>query len=108
MIIARLCPSLLRDLLMAVELYQCLGAEVMYCLQCLIGPPSGLNLRNLIWHGFPYPGEIPIEFGHLLLVLVATIGRILVQSKAEGLIHREYLTITTHDDVIKEYYDGVF
>ena len=82
-IIARQCPSLLRDLLMTVELNQCLGAEVvgdhvihcavlytpiqMYCLQCLIGPPSGLNLRNLIWHGFPYPGEIPIEWVILLV-----------------------------------------
>ena len=47
------------------------------------------------------------RFGYLLLVLVATIGRILVQNKGEGLIHREYLTMT-HDDVIKEYCDGVF
>lgn len=80
---------------------------MMYCLQCLIGPPIGLNLRNLIWHGFPYPGEIPTEFGHLLLVLVATIGRILLQDKGEGLRHREYLAIT-HDDVIKEYSDGTW
>lgn len=47
------------------------------------------------------------RFGHLLLVLVATIGRILVQNKGEGLIHREYLIIA-HDDVIKEYCNGVF
>ena len=52
--------------------------------------------------------SLTYRFGHLLLVLVATIGRILVQSKGEGLILREYLTIATHDDVIKEYCDGVF
>lgn len=45
------------------------------------------------------------RFGHFLLVLVATIGKILLQNKGEGLRHREYLTIT-HDDVIKEYCDG--
>ncbi|XP_065919650.1 endoplasmic reticulum membrane-associated RNA degradation protein-like isoform X2 [Dysidea avara] len=102
---AQQCPSLLRDLLSTSELKHCLGEELMYCLQCLIGPPTGLNLRNLIWHGFPYPGEIPMQFGHLLLVLVATIGRILLQNKGVWLKHRELLTLS-HDDVISGSCDG--
>ena len=31
------------------------------CLRCLIGPPSGLNLRNILWHGFAAGDEIPEE-----------------------------------------------
>ena len=45
------------------------------------------------------------RFGHLLLVLVATIGRILVENKGEGLRYREFLGIT-QEDVIKEHCDG--
>ena len=30
-------------------------------LSCMIGPPSGLNLRNILWHGFASPAEISQE-----------------------------------------------
>ena len=33
----------------------------MYTLSCMIGPPSGLNLRNILWHGFASSSEIPQE-----------------------------------------------
>lgn len=33
----------------------------MYVLSCMIGPPSGLNLRNILWHGFASPAEISQE-----------------------------------------------
>ena len=46
------------------------------------------------------------RYGHLLLVLVTTIGRTLLQNKGEGLRYRDFLTIT-HEDVIKEYCDGM-
>lgn len=34
----------------------------MYVLSCLIGPPSGLNLRNILWHGFVSSNEISQEY----------------------------------------------
>ena len=52
------CPSLLRDLLQTPELKDVLGERFMFCLQVYIGPPSGLNLRNLAWHGFLSHGEL--------------------------------------------------
>ena len=32
--------------------------------------PTGVNLRNLIWHGFLLPAELPPEYGSLLLLLL--------------------------------------
>ena len=31
------------------------------CLRILIGPPTSLNLRNLVWHGFAGPQDIPVR-----------------------------------------------
>ena len=79
---ARVCPKLLKDLLASKELENALGKfpvsksvcktcfkttylynyYKMFCLQCLIGPPSGFNLRNIAWHGFFIEGEIPVEY----------------------------------------------
>jgi hypothetical protein len=46
-------------------------------LQVLLGTPLALNLRNVTWHGFPYPHEIKPELGAILFVVVASIGEIL-------------------------------
>ena len=35
-------------------------------LRILIGPCISLNLRNVFWHGFPNPGEIPRRWELLL------------------------------------------
>lgn len=56
------CPMLLRDLLEMNELKSVLGETVMFCLDVYIGPPAGLNLRNLAWHGFLSPGEAPPQY----------------------------------------------
>ena len=55
------CPSLLKDLLSTSELKELFGNTAITCLHVLIGPPCGLNLRNILWHGFIAPGEIPVE-----------------------------------------------
>ncbi|PIK52488.1 putative endoplasmic reticulum membrane-associated RNA degradation protein isoform X3 [Apostichopus japonicus] len=41
------------------------------------GPPTSLNLRNLLWHGFVKPGEIPERYAMFLLVLVGSLGQVL-------------------------------
>ena len=39
----------------------------MDALQSFIGPPTGLNLRNLAWHGFFADDEFPAPYTTLLL-----------------------------------------
>ena len=55
------CPSLLKDLLATCELKDVFGETVISLLHILIGPPSSLNLRNVLWHGFAAPSEVPIQ-----------------------------------------------
>ncbi|XP_067130562.1 endoplasmic reticulum membrane-associated RNA degradation protein-like isoform X2 [Centruroides vittatus] len=53
----------------------------MKVLQILIGPPSSLNLRNLVWHGFVSPHEIQKCFGYFLLVLAISLGETLKENR---------------------------
>ena len=53
------CPSLLKDLLKTEELKKTFGEVAVTILQTLMGPPVSLNLRNVLWHGFPMLGEVP-------------------------------------------------
>ena len=55
------CPSLLKDLLATQELKEVFGDTVISLLHILIGPPSSLNLRNVLWHGFAAPAEVPVQ-----------------------------------------------
>lgn len=66
------CPSLLKDLLATSELKDVFGETVMRLLYILIGPPSSLNLRNVLWHGFVAPGEVPVQYASFLLVITAS------------------------------------
>ena len=58
---AKQCPSLLKDLLTTQELKEVFGDAVITLLHILIGPPTSLNLRNVLWHGFAAPGEVPTQ-----------------------------------------------
>ncbi|XP_068730495.1 endoplasmic reticulum membrane-associated RNA degradation protein-like isoform X2 [Montipora capricornis] len=68
------CPSLLKDLLATSELKDVFGETVIRLLCILIGPPSSLNLRNVLWHGFAAPGEVPLQYASLLLVITASMS----------------------------------
>jgi hypothetical protein len=46
------CPLMLKDILAADELGEALPSPLLAMLHALVGPPTGLNLRNLAWHGF--------------------------------------------------------
>ncbi|XP_064595493.1 uncharacterized protein LOC135462070 [Liolophura sinensis] len=83
------CPSLLKDLLMTSELEALLGASVIRFLRVLIGPPTSLNLRNLVWHGFPAPSEIPLQYNYMLLMVAVTLGHLITTSMdADSIPHR--------------------
>ncbi|RKP05432.1 hypothetical protein THASP1DRAFT_32724 [Thamnocephalis sphaerospora] len=65
-------PFLLRDLLIAPPLIAAIGADRVFLLRLLIGPPTGMNLRNVAWHGFLSPsfGASGRQYAALLLALV--------------------------------------
>eukprot|EP00731_Ephydatia_muelleri_P027311 Em0019g184a len=81
---ANQCPSLLRDLLATKELENVFGAKIMCLLRCLLGHPLGLNVRNVLWHGFMAPQELPKEYAYLLPVVVGSLGKRLNQYSAES------------------------
>ncbi|XP_047099081.1 endoplasmic reticulum membrane-associated RNA degradation protein-like isoform X1 [Schistocerca piceifrons] len=70
-------PFLLRDLLATSELKSILGTIPTIFLQLLVGTPLSFNVRNLVWHGFLHPAEIPPSLATALFVAVASIGQLL-------------------------------
>nr|XP_055185768.1 endoplasmic reticulum membrane-associated RNA degradation protein isoform X3 [Nyctereutes procyonoides] len=71
------CPFLLRDLLASEELAEVFGRPVMDVLKVFIGSPCGLNLRNILWHGFASPHEIPPKYCSVMILLTAGLGQLL-------------------------------
>ncbi|ELR18992.1 uncharacterized protein ACA1_234300 [Acanthamoeba castellanii str. Neff] len=45
-------PCRINDLLGEPALQDLLGPDAVFVVRCLVGPPNGLNIRNLLWHGF--------------------------------------------------------
>ncbi|XP_009678598.2 endoplasmic reticulum membrane-associated RNA degradation protein isoform X1 [Struthio camelus] len=102
LLIGKDCPFLLRDLLASEELAVIFGQAVMNVLRVFIGSPYGLNLRNVLWHGFASPQEIPVKYCAMLLFLTAGLGQLLqtylLQTKCI-LIHRPYVTFTSLEEL---------
>ncbi|XP_062980490.1 endoplasmic reticulum membrane-associated RNA degradation protein isoform X2 [Elgaria multicarinata webbii] len=91
------CPFLLRDLLASQELATIFGQSVMDVLRVFIGSPRGLNLRNILWHGFASPQEIPIKYFSMLLYLTAGLGQLLkdyLLQTQSTFIHRPFVSFT--------------
>ncbi|XP_060082977.1 endoplasmic reticulum membrane-associated RNA degradation protein-like [Ylistrum balloti] len=82
------CPSMLKDLLLTSQLTQIFGSAVVETLRVILGPPTSLNLRNVAWHGFPTPGEIPQRYTWFLLLLVPSLGYLLRENN--DIKHRPY------------------
>ncbi|CAG8653223.1 3123_t:CDS:2, partial [Acaulospora morrowiae] len=70
-------PNLIRDLLIAPPLVRLLGEDMIFFLRCLIGPPSSINLRNVLWHGFISPKEfLPVPakwYSALITITIVTV-----------------------------------
>ncbi|EEY54841.1 uncharacterized protein PITG_08400 [Phytophthora infestans T30-4] len=67
---------ILRDLLHSDTLADTLPAGLLRLLKILF-LPSGLNLRNLVWHGFIAPCEFPKCFGCLTLLLTMALPSVI-------------------------------
>uniref|UniRef100_A0A8B9MYZ6 ER membrane associated RNA degradation n=1 Tax=Accipiter nisus TaxID=211598 RepID=A0A8B9MYZ6_9AVES len=102
LLIGKDCPFLLRDLLASEQLAVVFGQAVMNVLRVFIGSPYGLNLRNVLWHGFASPQEIPAKYCAMLLFLTAGLGQLLetylMQTKCI-LVHRPYVTFMSLDEL---------
>ncbi|NWR14782.1 EMARD protein, partial [Emberiza fucata] len=96
------CPFLLRDLLASEQLADVFGQAVMDVLRVFIGSPRGLNLRNVLWHGFASPQEIPVRYCAMLLFLTAGLGQLLqtylLQTKGV-LVHRPYVIFISLEEL---------
>uniref|UniRef100_A0A8C5L0A4 DUF4209 domain-containing protein n=1 Tax=Jaculus jaculus TaxID=51337 RepID=A0A8C5L0A4_JACJA len=97
------CPFLLRDLLASEELAGVFGHSVMDILKIFIGSPCGLNLRNILWHGFASPHEVPPKYCSAMLLLTAGLGQLLkryLQHMKVTLAHRPFITLKNLEDLI--------
>ncbi|XP_052025425.1 endoplasmic reticulum membrane-associated RNA degradation protein isoform X3 [Apodemus sylvaticus] len=103
LLIGKECPFLLRDLLASAELTQVFGHAVMDVLKVFIGSPCGLNLRNVLWHGFASPHDIPPKYCSTMLLLTAGLGQLLksyLHHTKVPLAHRPSVTLANLEDVI--------
>jgi len=104
-------PCRINDLLAEPALERLLGADAVFVVRCLVGPPNGLNLRNLVWHGFIDPddgdgdgddgddencedengrrfhaGRLHPAYLDFLMVLIASLGDLLGKERLADLI----------------------
>ncbi|XP_061284588.1 endoplasmic reticulum membrane-associated RNA degradation protein isoform X4 [Bos javanicus] len=103
LLIGKDCPFLLRDLLASEELAQVFGQPVMDVLKVFVGSPRGLNLRNVLWHGFAAPQEVPPKYCSMMVLLTAGLGQLLtgfLQQTNFTLAHRPFVTLTSLEDLI--------
>lgn len=63
-----------------------------------MGSPNSINIRNIVWHGFPKPTEIPNYYVNVLLITIHSLGCI-IQTKQ--LFIKERSQITTFNDHIE-------
>ncbi|XP_059971284.1 endoplasmic reticulum membrane-associated RNA degradation protein isoform X12 [Mesoplodon densirostris] len=103
LLIGKECPFLLRDLIASEELAQVFGQSVMDVLKVFVGSPCGLNLRNVLWHGFAAPQEIPPKYCSMMILLTAGLGQLLkgyLQQTKRTLAHRPFIILTSLEDLI--------
>ncbi|XP_040285283.1 endoplasmic reticulum membrane-associated RNA degradation protein isoform X2 [Bufo bufo] len=65
----------------------------MDVLRIFLGSPQSLNLRNILWHGFVSPHEIPHKYCSMLLLLTTGLGQLLqswLSNTGMSLVHRPY------------------
>ncbi|XP_045860321.1 endoplasmic reticulum membrane-associated RNA degradation protein isoform X2 [Meles meles] len=97
------CPFLLRDLLASEELAQVFGRPVMDVLKVFVGSPCGLNLRNVLWHGFASPHEIPPKYCSMMMLLTAGLGQLLksyLEQSELVLAHRAPVALANLEEMI--------
>ncbi|XP_054451231.1 endoplasmic reticulum membrane-associated RNA degradation protein [Pteronotus mesoamericanus] len=103
LLVGKECPFLLRDLLASEELAEVFGTPVMNVLRVFVGSPSGLNLRNALWHGFASPPEVPPKYCSMMVLLTAGLGQLLktyLQQSGRTVAPRPLLTLAETEDLL--------
>lgn len=67
-------PPLFRELIESPTAAQVLGDGVCQFVRAFVAHPSGLNVRNVLWHGFVAPAELPRAWLALVLWVMASLG----------------------------------
>ncbi|TMW51067.1 hypothetical protein DOY81_003841 [Sarcophaga bullata] len=98
---ARHAPYLLKDLINSKEIEMVFGLEMVLILKILMGSPNSINLRNIVWHGFPQPLEIPQYYVKVLLVTIHTLGSIIDIKNFQLKERSQILTYYGHLEVLK-------
>ncbi|XP_067557606.1 endoplasmic reticulum membrane-associated RNA degradation protein isoform X8 [Pseudorca crassidens] len=88
-----------------MKLTSCLERALgdMDVLKVFVGSPRGLNLRNVLWHGFAAPQEIPPKYCSMMILLTAGLGQLLkgyLQQTKFTLAHRPFITLRSLEDLI--------
>lgn len=65
----------INELLMVEEIELILGKEFVFIFRCFSGPLQGLNLRNVVWHGFLDSTHFSRSFSSFLIVLIITLAK---------------------------------
>ncbi|EFC39729.1 predicted protein [Naegleria gruberi] len=65
----------INELLMVEEIEEALGKEFVFIFRCFSGPLQGLNLRNVLWHGFLDSENFPRCFASFLILLIISISK---------------------------------
>lgn len=65
----------MKDILMMDMLHKRIGSDKIYLLRMLIGPLHGINVRNLLWHGFVAGHEFPVHFACLIFALLLSLAK---------------------------------
>ncbi|EGG15023.1 hypothetical protein DFA_09845 [Cavenderia fasciculata] len=92
---------MLRDLLVDENLEFVIGVELVTILKVIIGPPIGMNLRNVLWHGFMSPTELDSS---LIIFLLSLFHSIILKFKQTLLNHStnlESLNIDNNNQLFK-------
>ncbi|XP_048391749.1 endoplasmic reticulum membrane-associated RNA degradation protein-like isoform X2 [Stegostoma tigrinum] len=107
------CPFLLRDLLASQELAAVFGQSVMNLLRVFLGSPRSLNLRNILWHGFAAPSEIPPMYADCTILLLPQLEMglrkhfTIVNNCPNRVLTAESTTLyTTFDEMLAKYLDN--
>nr|XP_012321350.1 endoplasmic reticulum membrane-associated RNA degradation protein isoform X2 [Aotus nancymaae] len=88
-----------------MKLTSCLERALgdMNVLKVFVGSPCGLNLRNILWHGFASPEEIPPKYCSMMILLTVGLGQLLksyLQNTKLTLTHRSFITLKNLEDLV--------
>lgn len=72
----------------------------VFFLKILLGTPNCVNIRNIVWHGFPSTDEIPSYYTAVIMLCIISFGKILLKVNFE-IDKRDKITNLT------DYFDGI-